>query len=55
MIFREYSTSVSECGLGGYGVGANARAGDTKAGALIGTDKYGNKYFENLGEELPRQ
>ncbi|KKY24324.1 putative nadh-ubiquinone oxidoreductase subunit [Diplodia seriata] len=27
--------------------------GDTKAGALIGTDKYGNKYFENLAEELP--
>ncbi|OJD38941.1 nadh-ubiquinone oxidoreductase subunit [Diplodia corticola] len=27
--------------------------GDTKAGALIGTDRYGNKYFENLAEELP--
>ncbi|TVY28608.1 NADH dehydrogenase [ubiquinone] alpha subcomplex subunit [Lachnellula hyalina] len=27
--------------------------GDTKAGALIGTDRYGNKFFENLEEELP--
>ncbi|EDU40517.1 conserved hypothetical protein [Pyrenophora tritici-repentis Pt-1C-BFP] len=27
--------------------------GDTKAGTLIGMDKYGNKYFENLEEELP--
>ncbi|KAI1767517.1 NDUFA12-domain-containing protein [Hypoxylon sp. FL1150] len=26
--------------------------GDTKAGALIGTDRFGNKYFENT-EELP--
>ncbi|CDM29480.1 hypothetical protein DTO013E5_5186 [Penicillium roqueforti] len=26
--------------------------GDTKAGTLIGVDRYGNKYFENL-EELP--
>ncbi|EUC42888.1 hypothetical protein COCMIDRAFT_102346 [Bipolaris oryzae ATCC 44560] len=26
---------------------------DTKAGTLIGTDRYGNKYFENLEEELP--
>jgi hypothetical protein len=28
--------------------------GDTKAGTLIGVDRYGNKYFENLEEELPR-
>lgn len=28
--------------------------GDTKAGKLIGTDGLGNKYFENLEEELPR-
>lgn len=28
-------------------------AGDTKAGTLIAKDKYGNKYFENLEEELP--
>lgn len=27
--------------------------GDTKAGTLIGTDKYGNKYYENMTEELP--
>lgn len=27
--------------------------GDTKAGKLIGTDGLGNKYFENLEEELP--
>jgi hypothetical protein len=30
-------------------------AGDTKAGTLIATDKYGNKYFENIEEELPRK
>lgn len=28
-------------------------AGDTKAGTLIGTDRYGNRYFENTAEELP--
>jgi NADH:ubiquinone oxidoreductase subunit len=27
--------------------------GDTKAGTLIGIDRYGNKFFENLAEELP--
>jgi len=27
--------------------------GDTKAGTLIATDRYGNKYYENLEEELP--
>ncbi|KAL2068180.1 hypothetical protein VTL71DRAFT_16278 [Oculimacula yallundae] len=27
--------------------------GDTKAGTLIATDRYGNKYFENLQDELP--
>ncbi|EAW12564.1 complex I NDUFA12 subunit family protein [Aspergillus clavatus NRRL 1] len=27
-------------------------AGDTKAGTLIATDRYGNKYYENM-EELP--
>ncbi|THW77574.1 hypothetical protein D6D19_02141 [Aureobasidium pullulans] len=26
--------------------------GDTKAGTLVGKDRYGNKYFENL-EDLP--
>ncbi|KEF60611.1 NADH-ubiquinone oxidoreductase subunit [Exophiala aquamarina CBS 119918] len=27
--------------------------GDTKFGVLIGTDRWGNKYYENLEEELP--
>lgn len=27
--------------------------GDTKYGVLIGTDRWGNKYYENLEEELP--
>jgi NADH ubiquinone oxidoreductase subunit NDUFA12 len=30
-------------------------SGDTKAGTLIATDRYGNKYFENLADELPRE
>ncbi|PQE22292.1 hypothetical protein CJF32_00004649 [Rutstroemia sp. NJR-2017a WRK4] len=29
------------------------RTGDTKAGKLIATDRWGNKYFENIEEELP--
>lgn len=28
-------------------------AGDTKAGVLVGTDRFGNKYYENNDEELP--
>ncbi|KAJ5033530.1 uncharacterized protein L3040_008644 [Drepanopeziza brunnea f. sp. 'multigermtubi'] len=28
-------------------------SGDTKAGTLIAKDRYGNKYYENLEEELP--
>lgn len=28
--------------------------GDTKAGTLIGKDKFGNTFYENLAEELPR-
>lgn len=28
--------------------------GDTKAGTYIATDKYGNKYYENQDDELPR-
>ena len=28
--------------------------GDTKAGTYIATDKYGNKYYENQDQELPR-
>ena len=27
--------------------------GDTKAGTFIAQDRYGNKYYENLLEELP--
>lgn len=27
--------------------------GDTKAGTHVGTDRFGNKYYENLEEELP--
>ncbi|KAF2484581.1 NADH ubiquinone oxidoreductase subunit NDUFA12-domain-containing protein [Neohortaea acidophila] len=27
--------------------------GDTKRGTLIAMDKYGNKYFENVEEDLP--
>ena len=27
--------------------------GDTKAGTYIATDRYGNKYYENLQDELP--
>ena len=34
-------------------VGTDADAGDTKAGTLIATDRYGNKYYENLEDELP--
>ena len=28
--------------------------GDTKAGTYIASDKYGNKYYENQADELPR-
>jgi len=27
--------------------------GDTKAGTFIGTDSYGNKFYENMADELP--
>ncbi|KAJ9503423.1 hypothetical protein LTR99_002181 [Exophiala xenobiotica] len=27
--------------------------GDTKYGVLVGKDRYGNKFFENLEEDLP--
>ncbi|KAJ9638579.1 hypothetical protein H2204_004350 [Knufia peltigerae] len=27
--------------------------GDTKAGVLVGKDRWGNKYYENLEEDLP--
>lgn len=32
-----------------------AITGDTKAGTLIGTDRFGNKFYENVQEELPRK
>lgn len=28
-------------------------AGDTKSGVLVGQDRFGNKYYENLQEDLP--
>ncbi|KAL9108958.1 MAG: hypothetical protein Q9227_006354 [Pyrenula ochraceoflavens] len=28
-------------------------SGDTKAGTLIAQDRFGNKYYENLQDELP--
>ncbi|KAJ4367035.1 hypothetical protein N0V83_007565 [Neocucurbitaria cava] len=31
------------------------KVSDTKAGTFIAVDKYGNKYYENLAEELPRK
>lgn len=34
--------------------GVNSVAGDTKAGVLVGTDKLGNKFYENK-DELPRE
>lgn len=36
------------------GTNTNAITGDTKAGTYIGTDRYGNKFYENMEEELPR-
>ena len=27
--------------------------GDTKAGTYIASDRYGNRYYENLQDELP--
>ena len=33
--------------------GTNCAKGDTKAGTYIASDRYGNKYYENLEEELP--
>jgi hypothetical protein len=27
--------------------------GDTKAGTYIASDRYGNKYYENVEQELP--
>jgi hypothetical protein len=38
-----------------YGRNIDLYAGDTKAGTLIGKDRFGNKFYENLEEELPRR
>ncbi|OTA67972.1 NDUFA12-domain-containing protein [Hypoxylon sp. EC38] len=43
-------TNLWRVGIKDYFHQLNVR--DTKAGALIGTDRFGNKYFEN-NEELP--
>ena len=37
-----------------YILRTNQYMGDTKSGQFIGKDLYGNKYFENNAEELPR-
>lgn len=34
---------------------ADRVSGDTKAGTFIAQDRYGNKYYENLEDELPRE
>ena len=36
-----------------YGPYLTLLLGDTKAGTLVGTDKWGNKYYENIKEDLP--
>ncbi|GFP55752.1 NADH dehydrogenase [ubiquinone] 1 alpha subcomplex subunit N7BM [Trichoderma asperellum] len=38
--------------LSQFSSNSTSQTGDTKAGTLIGTDRAGNKYYENL-EELP--
>jgi hypothetical protein len=51
----DYSISVSQPHLATLNcVDKVGITGDTKAGTLIATDRYGNKYYENLEEELPR-
>jgi len=44
----------TECWAMDWGMGAEQCAGDTKSGTFIAKDNYGNKYYENLAEELPR-
>lgn len=46
--------NIRQIGLKEYWRQINRTIGDTKAGTLIGTDRFGNKYFENL-KELPCQ
>lgn len=42
--------NLSRVGLKDYVKQLN-RIGDTKSGKLVGTDDYGNKYFENTEED----
>jgi hypothetical protein len=46
--------NLRKIGLKGYGHQLQY-IGDTKAGTYIATDRYGNKYYENLQDELPRE
>ena len=41
------------CKEGEVGNEGSRTTGDTKAGTFIAADRYGNKYYENLKEELP--
>ncbi|EEH36135.2 NADH-ubiquinone oxidoreductase subunit B17.2 [Paracoccidioides lutzii Pb01] len=60
--FKEYGHQMQYIGLspsphrscwGTYRADRNELStGDTKAGTLIATDRYGNKYYENM-DELP--
>ncbi|KAF2272316.1 NDUFA12-domain-containing protein [Westerdykella ornata] len=43
--------NLRRIGLKEYGHQLQVR--DTKAGTLIGIDRYGNKFYENMQEELP--
>ncbi|KAF1972223.1 NDUFA12-domain-containing protein [Bimuria novae-zelandiae CBS 107.79] len=45
--------NLRRIGFKEYGHQMAVPAGDTKAGTFKGTDKYGNKYYENMAEELP--
>jgi hypothetical protein len=52
--YDAYSTKVRKLWIQRGREGANWAIGDTKAGTLIAKDRFGNKYFENLQDELPR-
>ncbi|ETN40417.1 uncharacterized protein HMPREF1541_04694 [Cyphellophora europaea CBS 101466] len=44
--------NLRRIGLKQYGIQLHYQ-GDTKAGTLVGTDRMGNKFYENLTEDLP--
>ena len=44
--------NVRKIGLKEYGHQLQ-NMGDTKAGTFIAQDRYGNKYYENVEDELP--